>query len=139
MASVDEPGEVRPDQGKEGRLNFFDQPRGVLLIASTEFWERFSYYGFIGLIGLFMAADPATGGLGLDKSLTLKLFGLAAGLMFMAPSVGGWIADRFIGPYLAVALGCVGLSGAISRWPRPAASRRTSRGFSSPSSMAGWC
>jgi len=105
MASVDEPVEV-----PAGRLKFFDQPRGVLLIASTEFWERFSYYGFIGLIALFMAADPATGGLGLDKSLTLKLFGLSAGLMFMAPSVGGWVADRLIGPYLAVALGCVGLS-----------------------------
>ena len=72
MASVDEPGEARPDQGKEGRLNFFDQPRGVRLIAATEFWERFSYYGFIGLIALFMAADPATGGLGMDKGLTLE-------------------------------------------------------------------
>ena len=38
---------------------FFDQPRGVGLIAATEFWERFSYYGFIGLVTLFMAADPA--------------------------------------------------------------------------------
>src|SRR3954469_6539993 len=96
--------------GRGARLKFFNQPRGVLLIASTEFWERFSYYGFIGLIALFMAANPATGGLGLDKSLTLKLFGLSAGLMFMAPSVGGWVADRLIGPYLAVALGCVGLA-----------------------------
>src|SRR3569833_2809857 len=105
--SADEAIEAPP---RAGRLKFFDQPRGVLLIASTEFWERFSYYGFIGLIALFMAADPETGGLGLDKSLTLKLFGLSAGLMFMAPSVGGWVADRLIGPYLAVALGCVGLS-----------------------------
>jgi len=106
MSGAEEAIEAPP----AGRLKFFDQPRGVLLIASTEFWERFSYYGFIGLIALFMAADPATGGLGLDKSLTLKLFGLSAGLMFMAPSVGGWVADRLIGPYLAVALGCVGLS-----------------------------
>lgn len=92
------------------RAAFFDQPRGVLLIASTEFWERFSYYGFIGLIALFMSAAPATGGLALDKSLTLKLFGLTTGFMFMAPSVGGWVADRLIGPFLAVVLGCVGLS-----------------------------
>ena len=52
---------------------FFDQPRGVKLIAATEFWERFSYYGFTGLAALFMAADPATGGLGMDKGLTLKM------------------------------------------------------------------
>lgn len=94
------------------KTNFFDQPRGVMLIAVTEFWERFSYYGFVGLVTLFMAADPVTGGLGMDKSFTLKLFGVAVGLMFMAPSLGGWIADRLIGPYKAVVLGCLGLSGA---------------------------
>ena len=94
------------------KTKFFDQPRGVMLIAATEFWERFSYYGFIGLVTLFMAADPATGGLGMDKGFTLKLFGVAVGMMFMAPLVGGWIADRLIGPYRAVVMGCLGLSGA---------------------------
>jgi proton-dependent oligopeptide transporter, POT family len=94
------------------KTKFFDQPRGVMLIAATEFWERFSYYGFIGLVTLFMAADPATGGLGMDKGFTLKLFGVAVGMMFMAPLLGGWIADRLIGPYSAVVLGCVGLAGA---------------------------
>jgi POT family proton-dependent oligopeptide transporter len=94
------------------KSGFFDQPRGVGLIAATEFWERFSYYGFIGLAALFMAADPATGGLGMDKGLTLKLFGLAVGMMFMAPSLGGWFADRLIGPYWAVVFGCIGLAGA---------------------------
>jgi POT family proton-dependent oligopeptide transporter len=94
------------------KSRFFDQPRGVRLIAATEFWERFSYYGFTGLAALFMAADPATGGLGMDKGLTLKIFGLAVGMMFMAPSLGGWIADRLIGPYKAVVIGCVGLAGA---------------------------
>lgn len=98
-------------RGLAGRWKFFDQPRGVLLIAATEFWERFSYYGFIGLIALFMTASPATGGLGLDKALTLKLFGVTTGCMFMAPSIGGWISDRLIGPFLAVVLGCVGLAG----------------------------
>jgi POT family proton-dependent oligopeptide transporter len=92
------------------KTGFFNQPRGVILIASTEFWERFSYYGFIGLAALFMAADPATGGLGMSKAATLKLFGVAVGMMFMAPSLGGWIADRVIGPFRAVVIGCIGLS-----------------------------
>ncbi len=91
---------------------FFDQPRGVMLIAATEFWERFSYYGFIGLVTLFMAADPASGGLGMEKGLTLKLFGITVGMMFMAPLLGGWIADRLTGPYRAVVIGCLGLAGA---------------------------
>jgi POT family proton-dependent oligopeptide transporter len=96
----------------ELKTKFLDQPRGVMLIAATEFWERFSYYGFIGLVTLFMAADPATGGLGMDKGFTLKLFGMAVGMMFMAPLLGGWIADRLIGPYSAVVIGCLGLAGA---------------------------
>jgi proton-dependent oligopeptide transporter, POT family len=94
------------------QTKFFDQPTGVGLIAATEFWERFSYYGFTGLAALFMAADPATGGLGMEKGFTLKLFGVAVGMMFMAPSLGGWIADRLIGPYRAVVTGCLGLAGA---------------------------
>lgn len=94
------------------KTRFFDQPRGVNLVAATEFWERFSYYGFTGLAALFMAADPATGGLGMEKGLTLKTFGVAVGMMFMAPSLGGWIADRLIGPYRAVVLGCLGLAAA---------------------------
>jgi POT family proton-dependent oligopeptide transporter len=94
------------------KAKFFDQPRGVRLIAATEFWERFSYYGFVGLAALFMAADSANGGLGMDKGFTLKLFGVAVGMMFMAPSLGGWIADRLIGPYRAVVMGCLGLAGA---------------------------
>src|SRR5882724_8271798 len=96
----------------QAHTKFFDQPRGVGLIAATEFWERFSYYGFTGLAALFMAADPATGGLGMEKGFTLKLFGVAVGMMFMAPSLVGWIADRQIGPYLAVVIGCLGLAGA---------------------------
>src|SRR5205085_12265524 len=91
---------------------FFDQPRGVKLIAATEFWERFSYYGFTGLATLFMAADPATGGLGMEKGHTLKLFGITVGMIFMAPLLGGWIADRLIGPFRAVIIGCLGLAGA---------------------------
>src|SRR3954466_14327666 len=94
------------------KTKFLDQPRGVMLIAATEFWERFSYYGFIGLVTLFMAADPATGGLGMEKGFTLKLFGITVGMMFMAPLLGGWIADRLIGPYRAVVIGCLGLAGA---------------------------
>jgi POT family proton-dependent oligopeptide transporter len=101
--------DVKPPPAKTG---FFNQPRGVLLVAATEFWERFSYYGFTGLAALFMAADPATGGLGMEKGLTLKTFGVSVGMMFMAPSLGGWIADRLIGPYRAVIFGCLGLAAA---------------------------
>ena len=37
---------------------FKGQPRGVYVMFATELWERFSYYGFMGIMVLFMVADP---------------------------------------------------------------------------------
>ena len=47
---------------------FRGQPRGVFVMFATEFWERFSYYGFMGIMVLFMVADLNAGGLGYDRS-----------------------------------------------------------------------
>ena len=55
---------------------FRGQPRGVFVMFATEFWERFSYYGFMGIMVLFMVADLNAGGLGYDRSRALFLFGL---------------------------------------------------------------
>lgn len=89
---------------------FKGQPRGVYVMFATEFWERFSYYGFMGIMVLFMVADPSAGGLGYDKSRALFLFGLFTSFMWFMPLLGGWLADKFLGPRLAVLLGCIGLA-----------------------------
>lgn len=89
---------------------FKGQPRGVYVMFATEFWERFSYYGFMGIMVLFMVADPTAGGLGYDKSRALFLFGLFTSFMWFMPLLGGWLADKFLGPRLAVLLGCIGLA-----------------------------
>ena len=90
---------------------FRGQPRGVFVMFATEFWERFSYYGFMGIMVLFMVADPNAGGLGYDRSRALFLFGLFSSFMWFMPLLGGWLADKFLGPRLAVLLGCIGLAG----------------------------
>ena len=89
---------------------FKGQPRGVYVMFATEFWERFSYYGFMGIMVLFMVADPIAGGLGYDRSRALFLFGLFTSFMWFMPLLGGWLADKFLGPRLAVLLGCIGLA-----------------------------
>jgi POT family proton-dependent oligopeptide transporter len=89
---------------------FKGQPRGVYVMFATEFWERFSYYGFMGIMVLFMVADPVAGGLGYDRSRALFLFGLFTGFIWFMPLLGGWLADKFLGPRLAVLLGCIGLA-----------------------------
>jgi len=77
---------------------FRGQPRGVFVMFATEFWERFSYYGFMGIMVLFMVADLNAGGLGYDRSRALFLFGLFSSFMWFMPLLGGWLADKFLGP-----------------------------------------
>jgi POT family proton-dependent oligopeptide transporter len=86
-----------------------DLPRGVWLMAGTEFWERFSYYGFMGIFILYMVDSPQAGGLGLDQSRALFLFGFVTSLMWICPILGGWLADRHLGHRRAVTLGALGL------------------------------
>jgi POT family proton-dependent oligopeptide transporter len=88
---------------------FRNQPRGVYLLFATEFWERFSYYGFIGMFVLFAVAPRVSGGLGMESAQALLLFGVVTSLVWVAPIAGGWFADRIIGARRAVGLGCVGL------------------------------
>lgn len=89
---------------------FMGQPRGLYVMFATEFWERFSYYGFMGIMILFMVADPAAGGLGFDRSRALFLFGLFSSFMWFMPLLGGWLADKYLGARFAVLLGCIGLA-----------------------------
>lgn len=89
---------------------FRDQPPSVLLLFSLEFWERFSYYGFLGVLILWMTASPVEGGLGWAREAALLLVGGVTGTIWLAPVVGGWIADRFIGALPAVILGAFGIA-----------------------------
>lgn len=85
-------------------------PGGVWLMAATEFWERFSYYGFMGIVALFMVDTPSAGGLGIGRGLALLIFGIATGVIWIAPVLGGWVADRTNGHRLAVQWGCASLA-----------------------------
>ena len=75
----------------------FGHPTGIYLVAGTEFWERFSFYGVLGLLVLYLTATPAQNGFGWDKADALRLYGLYTGLIFAAPAVGGWLSSRYFG------------------------------------------
>jgi POT family proton-dependent oligopeptide transporter len=72
-------------------------PPQIRYIIGNEACERFSYYGMIGILELYlkdrmkMGADPATE--------TLHLFGAA---VYFLPLLGGWLADRFWGRYWTI-------------------------------------
>lgn len=86
-------------------LGWLGYPRGAWLIISIEFWERFSFYGMLAILALFLTGDVAHGGFGWSSAQALALVGTYSGAMYAFPAFGGYLADRVLGRRRAVALG----------------------------------
>src|SRR6476661_3041047 len=101
-------------------------PRGVLVLSATELAERFSYYGMVGLLVLYMVhqlllpghAEHVLGLAGLRRMMEFRgpmsnqafaslIYGWYSGLVYFTPLIGGWIADRWLGARRTVSLGAV--------------------------------
>jgi POT family proton-dependent oligopeptide transporter len=109
---------------------FLGHPRGLFYLAMTEGWERFSYYGMVALLSLYMVGQLLLPGYvehiaGLSglravlesmvgplstQALAAQLFGLYSGLVYFTPVLGGMIADRWIGRRNAVVIGALSMS-----------------------------
>jgi POT family proton-dependent oligopeptide transporter len=68
-------------------------------------WERFSYYGMRALLTLYLTAELANGGFGLDRKDSLALYAIFTGLVYLTPILGGWVADKFLGKRKTVYIG----------------------------------
>lgn len=107
------------------RTGIFDHPRGLWVLAGTEFWDRVSFHGMQALLVLYMvgqlllpghvehiwgfpgvrgAVEAVTGTLSV-QALAAQLFGLYVGLIYFTPVIGGWLGDRLIGRRAGVVSG----------------------------------
>ena len=102
---------------------FLGHPKGLGYLAFTEAWERFSYYGMQSLLVLYMAKQLLLPGhveniaffsdfrrlFGhLDgAALASAIFGTYAALVYFTPTLGGLIADRWLGRRRAVLAGAL--------------------------------
>lgn len=86
---------------------WFGHPRGVFLVAFTELWERFSFYGVTSLFVLFLAGNSAAGGWGWSQESALLFNGWYMGALMMAPLLGGWLSTRYISERTCIAWGAV--------------------------------
>ena len=104
---------------------FLGHPAGLGWLSFTEFWERFSYYGMQALLVLYMThwlllpghVDAVLGfgplrgflehvyGAQTPQAMASAIFGLYAGLVYLTPIAGGWLADRWTGRTFAISLG----------------------------------
>jgi len=80
-------------------------PRALYTAFATEMWERFSYYGMRSLLTLYLTAELASGGFGLDRTAALEIYAIFTGLVYLTPILGGWIADSLLGKRKTVYIG----------------------------------
>lgn len=106
--------EITTTSGNDQHKNIFDSkvlghPAGLFVLFFTEMWERFSFYGMRVLLINFLtiAAIGSNPGWEWTSSNAGALFGTYAGLLYLTPIVGGFIADKFTGYRIAVVIGCV--------------------------------
>jgi POT family proton-dependent oligopeptide transporter len=76
------------------------QPKGLAVIFFTEMWERFSFYGMRALLVLYLVKS-----LGYQDDDAKEVLAIYAGLVYVAPMIGGWIADRWLGMRFAAVVG----------------------------------
>src|SRR5947199_5766206 len=74
---------------------FFGHPRGLANLFGVEVWERFSFYGMLASLTLYLyydvaAADP---GLGLPKATATSLIGAYGGMVYVSTLPRSWFAE----------------------------------------------
>lgn len=124
--------EVKPNENSAivppfVQKEIFGHPRGLAIMAATEFWDRVSFHGMQALLVLYMVdqllqpghieaiagfaafrgmVEAATGPLSV-QALASQIFGLYIGLTYFTPVIGGYLGDRFLGRRKGVALGAI--------------------------------
>jgi POT family proton-dependent oligopeptide transporter len=106
---------------------FFGHPRGLAILAGTQLWERFSFYGMQTLLTLYLVnhllkpgriegvwgfaafragLEAITGPLG-TLALAAQIFGLYIGLFNIVPLLGAWAGDGPLGQRRTVVVGLI--------------------------------
>jgi POT family proton-dependent oligopeptide transporter len=75
-------------------------PPGLYILAVTEVWERFSYYGMRALLVYYMTKH-----LLLPQAASSTIYGAYTATVWITPFLGGIVADRWLGQHRAVLLG----------------------------------
>jgi POT family proton-dependent oligopeptide transporter len=109
------------------RRDVFGHPRGLVVLAGTEFWDRVSFHGMQALLTLYLAGQLFTPG-HIEKivgfagfravveavfghlttlGLATQIFGLYVGLAMFTPVFGGLIGDLWLGRKRMVAIGAL--------------------------------
>lgn len=82
-------------------------PKGFYVSSLTYTFERFAFYGSKPLLILFLITAVSQGGLGIDTKEAAIIAADFTAWTYIAPVIGGFICDRWLGARYAVSIGCV--------------------------------
>ncbi len=90
-----------PRSGSSQEPSLLGHPPGLFTLFFAEMWERFSFYGMRALLTFYMIK----GFLQFPDNEAYAVYGAYTALVYMAPLIGGMLADQLLGPRRAVILG----------------------------------
>jgi len=82
--------------------HWFGHPKGLYFCFLTEMWERFSYYGMRALLVFYLTQHFL-----FSDSNAFLIYGAYTSLVYMAPVIGGALADKYLGMGKAVTFGAI--------------------------------
>lgn len=73
----------------------------------TTFFERFSFYGLIGLLIFYLSFSINESGLGLGEVEAIEIVTLFSALSYLTGLLGGYVSDNILGGYRGVLSGII--------------------------------
>lgn len=83
------------------------RPFGFYVCSFAFTLERFAFYSAKWLMTVFVVATVANGGLGLSGADAAKMSANLVAFTYLAPLIGGYISDRYIGARYLVPIGMI--------------------------------
>jgi len=90
-----------PTPAQEGKT-FFGHPRGLFVLFFAEMWERFSFYGMRAILIFYLLQHWM-----FAEERAYAIYAAYGSLVYIAPVLGGYLADRYIGQRRAVQYGAI--------------------------------
>jgi POT family proton-dependent oligopeptide transporter len=84
------------------KKEFAGHPKGLYVLFFAEMWERFSYYGMRALLIFYLTQHWLYN----DEKASV-IYGAYTALVYIAPVLGGYLADKYLGQRKAVMFGAV--------------------------------
>lgn len=81
-----------------------DHPKGIMIMFTTEMWERFGFYIMMAILVLYMDSE-----FGWSDSIKGDHYGAFLGLVYFIPLLGGYLGDKIFGQINTVIAGAVAM------------------------------